>query len=368
MDGSAGDATIFGVVLALRLLVPLLVFRFPLPSILASLVIDAVDQTVFQTFTDIDLTYYQSYDKALDIYYLALAYVSTMRNWSHIGAFEISRGLFYYRLVGVAIFELTGAQYRTLLLVFPNTFEYFFIALSAVALLWRPLSVSTRAWALTAAAIWVFVKLPQEWWIHVAQLDFTDAVRDHVWFGVAVVVAIMVGAAVLWFVVRPRLRPPDHPLEVRSEQLPGGLDRGEVRRAGRLARGKVFDLLLLEKVVLVTLVTTIFASILPGVDASTPQIALAVGLLVTVDSAVGLAAAKVGRGFDAAWSSFLALAAVNLLLVLQVRFVLPGESRVDLPVTLFFLLLLTLIVSLFDRYAPVNALRRRDWAARMRRR
>ena len=368
MDGSAGDAAIFGVVLALRLLVPLLVFRFPLPSILASLVIDAVDQTVFQTFTDIDLTFYQSYDKALDIYYLALAYISTMRNWGHIGAFEISRWLFYYRLVGVAIFELTGAQYRTLLLVFPNTFEYFFIALSVVALLWRPLSVSTRGWLLTAAAIWIFVKLPQEWWIHVAQLDFTDAVSENTWFAVLVVVAILAGAAILWFVVRPRLRPPDHALQVRSEDLPGGLDRGEVRRAGRLARGTVLDVLLLEKVALVTLVSAIFASILPGVEATTVQIALAVAVVVTVDSAVGLAAARAGRGFDAAWSTFLALAAVNLLFVLLARFVLPGEPHLDLPVTMFFLLLLTLIVSLFDRYAPVNALRRRDWDARVRRR
>jgi hypothetical protein len=363
MDAAA-DATIFGIVLALRLVVPLLVFRYPLPSILASLVIDAVDQTVFQTFTDLDLTNYQSYDKALDIYYLSLAYVSTMRNWAHIGAFEISRWLFYYRLVGVALFELTGAQYRTILLVFPNTFEYFFIALSAVALLWRPLSVSTRAWLLTAAAIWVFVKLPQEWWIHVAQLDFTDAVRDHTWFAVTVVVAVIGGAAVLWFVVRPRLRPPDHALEIRSEDLPGGLDRGEVRRAGRVARGRVTDLLLLEKIVLVALITAIFASILPDVHASTLQIALAVGIVVTVDSAVGLAAARAGRGFDAAWSSFLALAAVNLLLVLLVSLVLPGESRIDPPVTMFFLLLLTLVVSLFDRYAPVNALRRRAWEAR----
>ena len=363
MDG-AGDATIFGFVLALRLVVPLLVFRFPLPSILASLVIDAVDQTVFQTFTDLDLTNYQSYDKALDIYYLALAYVSTMRNWAHMGAFEISRGLFYYRLVGVALFELTGAQYRTLLLVFPNTFEYFFIALSAVALLWRPLSVSTRSWLLTAAAIWIFVKLPQEWWIHVAQLDFTDAVRDHAWFAVAVVVAIIGGTAVLWFVVRPRLRPPDHALEIRSEDLPGGLERGEVRRAGWVARGRVLDLLLLEKFVLVTLITAIFASILPDVHASTLQITIAVGIVVTLDSAVGLAAARAGRGFDAAWASFLALAAVNLLLVLLASFALPGESRIDPPVTMFFLLLLTLVVSLFDRYAPVNALRRRTWEAR----
>ena len=34
--------------------------------------------------------------------------------------------LFYYRLVGVLAFELTGA--RAMLLIFPNTFEFFFIA------------------------------------------------------------------------------------------------------------------------------------------------------------------------------------------------------------------------------------------------
>ena len=31
--------------------------------------------------------------------------------------------------------------------------------------------------------IWVFVELPQEYWIRVAKLDFTEAVADHRWFG-----------------------------------------------------------------------------------------------------------------------------------------------------------------------------------------
>ena len=34
-----------------------------------------------------------------------------------------------------------------------------------------------------AAFIWIFIKLPQEWWIHVAQLDFTDFMKETV-FGV----------------------------------------------------------------------------------------------------------------------------------------------------------------------------------------
>ena len=42
---------------------------------LACLVIDGLDQTIFQTFTSLDLSGYQSYDKALDVYYLSIAYI-----------------------------------------------------------------------------------------------------------------------------------------------------------------------------------------------------------------------------------------------------------------------------------------------------
>ena len=51
-------------------------------------------------------------------------------------AFRIGRFLYFYRLVGVVAFELTG---RGLLLFFPNTFEYFFIAYEAVRTRWDPL-------------------------------------------------------------------------------------------------------------------------------------------------------------------------------------------------------------------------------------
>ena len=73
--------TVFVVVVLLRFLVPLAIPRFPLPAILAALVLDAADQSIFQMFTDDPLPGYQTYDKALDVYYLAIAYMSTMRNW-----------------------------------------------------------------------------------------------------------------------------------------------------------------------------------------------------------------------------------------------------------------------------------------------
>ena len=125
----------------------------------------------------IPLPGYQAYDKALDVFYLAIAYFSAMRNWRDPVAFEVTRFLYIYRLVGVTLFELF--HHRWLLLVFPNTFEYFFIAYEAVRTRWNPLRLTATALVTMAAVIWVFIKLPQEWWIHIAQLDFTDFMADY---------------------------------------------------------------------------------------------------------------------------------------------------------------------------------------------
>jgi hypothetical protein len=51
--------------------------------ILAALVLDGVDNSLLAHFSSIDLGPggpYQSFDKALDIYYLAIAYLAAMRN------------------------------------------------------------------------------------------------------------------------------------------------------------------------------------------------------------------------------------------------------------------------------------------------
>ena len=103
---AADDTTLVVAIVAARLLVPLLIPRFPLVIIVA-LALDGADNSLLAQFTEIDLTAdgpYQSWDKALDIYYLAIAYLSTMRNWTSDAAFRISQFLFYYRLLGVVLF------------------------------------------------------------------------------------------------------------------------------------------------------------------------------------------------------------------------------------------------------------------------
>ena len=72
----------------------------------------------------------------MDIFYLSIAYLAAMRNWDNLHAFAVARFLFYYRLVGAFTFEVTHDP--AVLLVFPNTFEYFFIAYEAIRTRWTP--------------------------------------------------------------------------------------------------------------------------------------------------------------------------------------------------------------------------------------
>ncbi|WP_100350225.1 hypothetical protein [Luteimicrobium subarcticum] len=94
MSGASSvDVVVFVLVVGARLVVPLFIGRFPLPAILASLVIDGVDKSIFQATTDLDLSDYQSYDKALDIYYLAITYLAVLRNWPDRFAAGVSAAL-----------------------------------------------------------------------------------------------------------------------------------------------------------------------------------------------------------------------------------------------------------------------------------
>ena len=62
---------------------------------------------------------------------------------------------------------------------------------------------------MAAAIIWIFVKLPQEYWLHVAELDVTDTLEDYWWaWPVLIAAARWCSAAFLWFVARPRLPEP----------------------------------------------------------------------------------------------------------------------------------------------------------------
>ena len=341
------------VVVGLRFLLPLLIPRFPLPAILACLVLDGIDQTIFQAF-GFDPPGYQNYDKAMDLFYLSIAFLASLQNWTRSAAVGISRFLFFYRMVGVMAFEITGE--RSLLLVFPNTFEYFFIAYEVVRLRWDPRRFGRRFWVLTAAAIWVVVKLPQEYWIHVAQLDFTDTWQDVPWFAPLVVGAVLVGLALLWFVVRPRLLPPDWPWRVAADRLPAEMDTAAERDAWTAAHVRVWSSSTVEKVVLIGLLSTIYARILPGLEVSDLRMFVGISAYVVANAAISLAFARRTGTREGLAADLGVRLVVNLGLVLLAR-LLVGGTALDTSATVFFVLLLSLLVTLHDRFAPVAAVR-----------
>jgi hypothetical protein len=368
---------IFGVVVASRILVPLAIPRFPLPAMLVALVIDGIDQTIFQTFTTLDLSGYQSYDKALDVYYLSIAYVATLRNWTHADAFVVSRFLYYYRLVGVVAFELT--QVRALLLVFPNTFEYFFDFYEAVRIRWDPRRMSKGLVIGAAAFIWIFIKLPQEWWIHVAQLDMTDTIKTMI-FGVPttaswaeaiaanplVIVITLVAIALLavaaWWLLTRRLPPADRPPTFDADKGQPRVDPERVDATRSRLASSLVNRYLVEKIVLVSLVSIIFGRMLPGVDASPVGIAIGVGVVIVVNAAISEWLVRRARplGSSTALRQFAWTLAINLGIVVVGQLVLDVLRGQTFEHALVFVLLLSLIVTLYDRYLPIHIARFAD--------
>lgn len=368
------DLVVMLVVLGLRLGVPLFIPKYPLPAGILALVIDGIDKGIFQAFTTMNLDWYQGYDKALDIYYLAIAYLSTFRNWSNLYAFGMSRFLWYYRLVGVVIFEFT--QLRAMLLLFPNTFEYFFLFYEGVRTRWNPKRMSLALVIAAAFAIWVFIKVPQEFWIHIAQFDFTDSFKEVVlgvpaetgWgaaFGANMPVTLgllvlLVALVVLarW-VLATKLPPADWGFTLSADAHGLGVTPEQVLAAQQAAASRLFSAALVEKVALVSLITIIFSQVLPNVEVRPLYLGLGIALIIIANTAVSQWLVKRGVEWTSAVREFFVMAVVNAVILALFGVILPiMRVPLDAPATIFALFLLTLLVTLYDRFRPYYDARR----------
>jgi hypothetical protein len=361
MGGDNSDIAVLLIVMAMRFIIPLFIPRFPLPAILLALVIDAADQTIFQQFTNLNLDGYQNYDKALDIFYLTIAFLAVYRNWTNTTAINVARFLWYYRLFGVWLFEVV--QERWILFIFPNTFEYFFIAYVAIRTRWDPRRLTSRAVIGMAAFIWIFIKLPQEWWIHIAQNDFTDFMkvdvfgttpttswgdaitnRPAVTIALLAAIGLLTGLAVWAFRKAP---PRDWPFRVDVDKPIPHVELPD-RPQAPLWIAPPFA----EKLLLVGLLAAIFTSVL---NLDTPIIRIVIGTALIIAASVAVSEFLARRGIE--WSSigveFVVLAAVNSA-VIGLYTVLLG-NEVNRSLVLFFGLLLTMVIVLYDRYLGMRA-------------
>ncbi len=114
---------------------------------------------------------YQQFDKYSDQVYL-FAFLIVANRWSGPPRF-IAIGLFAYRLLGFIVFEAASGD-RSLLLFFPNLFEFWFLFVASLPH-WRPDFVYTRAAVLRWGAFLLAIKEFQEFALHEARWldDFT---------------------------------------------------------------------------------------------------------------------------------------------------------------------------------------------------
>jgi hypothetical protein len=368
------DAWMVLLVIGARLLVPLAIPKFPLPASIAAIVTDFVDGTIaFDAFANVGLTDYQAYDKAFDVYYLSIQYLSTLRNWDNLVAVDIGRILFYFRLTGGLLFDLT--QVRALFLFFPNTFEYFFLFYEAVRLRWNPKRMSLALLIGAAFAIWVLIKIPQEYWIHIAQLEVRDVKEgffrvpaDTSWRSIigqrpalflaltAVVVALV--TAVRWF-IEHELPPADWPLAFNADAHGSDIDEDEARAEQKIGARRLLDAELFEKTALVSLVTISFSRMLPEARPDALPAALVAAVVIVANTAMSEGLIRRGMRWRSVIVQFSMMAIANFGIAAAFLAVLPIRvGQLYVAMALFSLLPLTLLITLYDRYRPIYLARK----------
>ena len=170
--------------------------------------------------------------------------------------------------------------------------------------------------------------------------------------------AIVGLALVFFFVVIPRLPAPDWGWRFGADRLPSSLREAHARYGRRLQSGRVLTREAVELVFLLGLICVIFASILPGVDATSLQVIVGVAAIVLADSAITLAAARRGGfGLTSAAGRYVALGLTNLVLIYAAHFILSGRREFDLGYGLFFAFLITTVIWLYSAFRPVYDLR-----------
>ncbi len=137
------------------------VLRWPLAGGVLAILIDLSDLLLRDTLDLGGIPDYQALDKWLDQVYMACFLVVAVR-WQVVER-RVAVALYLYRAVGFVLFEVTGN--RDLLLLFPNVFEFWFLAVAALHR-FRPGFTWNRWRLLVTLAVLGGLKELHEWALH----------------------------------------------------------------------------------------------------------------------------------------------------------------------------------------------------------
>jgi len=154
------------VVTALRLIVPLSIFRWPLGGGIASLILDAFDCQI-ASYVGCRLPNYILTDKYFDTYYLTIELIVS-RSWSNPLTKNTALALYIWKFIGIVAFQISGTE--KWLIIAPNLFEYFFLFYIAVQVFGKESIKKTwfnsyKKIALVLLFI-LIIKIPQEILLH----------------------------------------------------------------------------------------------------------------------------------------------------------------------------------------------------------
>lgn len=164
------------IIIVLRLVVPLMIFRWRLTGGIVAMLLDGSDVILIDALKRGGFGgHYHTLDKVLDSYYLTLELVVAL-GWKSGWARWPAVALFVYRMIGVAAFELT--ERRIMLFLFPNLFENWWLYVVAVERFkpsWYPRSRRTVAIPLLLLLI---PKMGQEYLLHFAEAKPWNFIKE----------------------------------------------------------------------------------------------------------------------------------------------------------------------------------------------
>jgi hypothetical protein len=172
------EVLVLAVLIGMRALAPLLIFRWNFAGGLLAILADGSDAILQDALGAEPLRgWYHEFDKVFDTYYLAIEAIVAWR-WPDPIARSLAVSLFALRAVGVIVFEFT--EYRGTLLIFPNVFENFYIFVAGMRSADRSFRFPSYRVALLAVVLVGCRKLIQEYVMHFHEAQTWHFVKEHI--------------------------------------------------------------------------------------------------------------------------------------------------------------------------------------------
>lgn len=154
----------------LRILAPLLILKWPILGVAASVYADKEDFNILGLNTQTD--FYLIWDKIFDLYFLGFALFVAMR-WKEKLARNLAIFFFLYRLLGIVLF--TVVEHRIILFLFPNFLLLYFFIYSMFLRFSKETKLFDSKMSLFLILFAVaFPTVTQEYFMHIAQSPPAD--------------------------------------------------------------------------------------------------------------------------------------------------------------------------------------------------